>query len=105
VARVAPALVPDARDLLSAFSYLAIDEEVVEAAMHEPGRALRSLDAIHLAPRASSPRILMAWLLTTPASLLRRVTPGCQFSPPWTEDRTMSRLRRLPGSGLFQDVG
>jgi predicted nucleic acid-binding protein len=49
VARAAPALLPDARDLLSAFSYIAIDEEVVEAAMSEPDRALRSLDAIHLA--------------------------------------------------------
>lgn len=49
VARAAPALLPDARDLLSAFSYIAIDEEVVEAAMNEPDRALRSLDAIHLA--------------------------------------------------------
>jgi predicted nucleic acid-binding protein len=49
VARAAPALLPDARDLLSAFSYIAIDDEVVEAAMNEPDRALRSLDAIHLA--------------------------------------------------------
>ena len=49
VARAAPALLPDARDLLSAFSYIAIDDEVVEAAMDEPDRALRSLDAIHLA--------------------------------------------------------
>ena len=49
VARVVPALLPDARDLLSAFSYLAIDDEIVEAAMTEPDRALRSLDAIHLA--------------------------------------------------------
>lgn len=49
VARVAPALLPDARDLLSAFTYIAMDEEVVEAAMSEPDRALRSLDAVHLA--------------------------------------------------------
>jgi len=49
VARVAPALLPDARDLLSAFSYIAVDDEVVDAAMNEPDRALRSLDAIHLA--------------------------------------------------------
>jgi hypothetical protein len=49
VARVAPALLPDARDLLSAFSYIAIDDEIVEAAMDEPDRALRSLHAIHLA--------------------------------------------------------
>ncbi|MGH3069952.1 MAG: type II toxin-antitoxin system VapC family toxin [Streptosporangiaceae bacterium] len=49
VARGAPALLPDARDLLSAFSYIAIDDEIVEAAMNEPDRALRSLDAIHLA--------------------------------------------------------
>jgi predicted nucleic acid-binding protein len=49
VARAAPALLPDARDLLSAFSYIAIDDEIVEAAMDEPDRGLRSLDAIHLA--------------------------------------------------------
>lgn len=49
VARAVPALLPDARDLLSAFSCIAIDDEIVEAAMDEPDRALRSLDAIHLA--------------------------------------------------------
>jgi uncharacterized protein len=49
VARAVPALLPDARDLLSAFSYIATDDEIVEAAMGEPDRALRSLDAIHLA--------------------------------------------------------
>lgn len=49
VARAAPALLPDARDLLSAFSYIAIDDDVVEGAMNEPDRGLRSLDAIHLA--------------------------------------------------------
>jgi predicted nucleic acid-binding protein len=49
VARAAPALLPDARDLLSAFSYIAIDDEIVEAAMDEPDRGIRSLDAIHLA--------------------------------------------------------
>jgi predicted nucleic acid-binding protein len=32
-----------------AFSCIAIDDEVVEAAMNEPDRSLRSLDAIHLA--------------------------------------------------------
>jgi uncharacterized protein len=49
VARAMPALLPDARDLLTAFSYLAIDDDIVEAAMNEPDRRLRSLDAIHLA--------------------------------------------------------
>lgn len=49
VARVKPVLLPDARDLLLAFSYIAIDDEIVEAAMNEPDRTLRSLDAIHLA--------------------------------------------------------
>ncbi len=46
--RAAPVLLPDAWDLLSAFSYIAIDDEIVEAAMDEPGRALRSPGAIHL---------------------------------------------------------
>lgn len=49
VHRAAPMLLPDARDLLTAFDYVAIDEDIVEAAMVEPDRALRSLDAIHLA--------------------------------------------------------
>ncbi len=35
--------------LLAAFSYVSIDDEVVEAAMNEPDRMLRSRDAIHLA--------------------------------------------------------
>ncbi len=49
VARVRPALLPDARDLLLAFSTIAIDDEIVEGAMNEPDRGLRSLDDIHLA--------------------------------------------------------
>jgi predicted nucleic acid-binding protein len=49
VARARPVLLPDARDLLLAFSYIAIDDEIVEGAMNEPDRSLRSLDAIHLA--------------------------------------------------------
>jgi predicted nucleic acid-binding protein len=49
VARVRPALLPDARDLLLAFSYIAIDEDIVDGAVSEPDRGLRSLDAIHLA--------------------------------------------------------
>jgi predicted nucleic acid-binding protein len=44
-----PTLLPDARDLLLAFSFVAIDDDVVEAAMNESDRGLRSLDAIHLA--------------------------------------------------------
>ena len=49
VTRTRPGLLPDARDLLTAFSYIAIDDDIVEAAMNEPDRGLRSLDAIHLA--------------------------------------------------------
>jgi uncharacterized protein len=49
VNRALPALLPEARDLLLAFSYIAIDDEVVEGAMNEPDRGLPSLDAIHLA--------------------------------------------------------
>jgi predicted nucleic acid-binding protein len=49
VTRAVPALLPDARDLLLAFSFVAIDDEIVEGAMNEPDRGLRSLDAIHLA--------------------------------------------------------
>ena len=49
VARAMPALLPAARDLLIAFSTIAIDDDIVEGAMNEPDRTLRSLDAIHLA--------------------------------------------------------
>ena len=49
VMRAMPALLPDARDLLLAFSSIAIDDDIVEGAMNEPDRSLRSLDAIHLA--------------------------------------------------------
>ncbi len=49
VTRALPALLPDARDLLPAFSFIAIDDDIVEAAMNEPDRGLRSRDAIHLA--------------------------------------------------------
>jgi predicted nucleic acid-binding protein len=49
VTRALPALLPDARDLLLAFSFVAIDDDIAEGAMAEPDRGLRSLDAIHLA--------------------------------------------------------
>lgn len=49
VLRGMPALLPDASDLLLAFSYVAIDDDIVAGAMNEPDRALHSLDAIHLA--------------------------------------------------------
>ena len=48
VSRAMPAALPDARSLLLAFDYVSIDDEVVDAAMNEPDRMLRSLDAIHL---------------------------------------------------------
>jgi predicted nucleic acid-binding protein len=49
VTRALPAALPEARNLLLAFDYVAIDDEVIDAAMNEPDRMLRSLDAIHLA--------------------------------------------------------
>jgi uncharacterized protein len=49
VTRARPVLLPDARDLLLAFSFVAIDDDIVEGAMNEPDRGLRSRDAIHLA--------------------------------------------------------
>ena len=49
VSRALPTLLPDARDLLLAFSFVAIDDDIVEGAMNEPDRGLRSRDAIHLA--------------------------------------------------------
>ena len=49
VTRVQPALLPEARELLEFFSFIPINDDVVERAMIEPDRSLRSLDAIHLA--------------------------------------------------------
>jgi predicted nucleic acid-binding protein len=49
VTRVFPAVVPDARELLLAFDFVSIDDDIVDMAMNEPDRMLRSLDAIHLA--------------------------------------------------------
>jgi len=49
VRRALPAALNDARDLLLAFDYVNIDDGIVLAAMDEPDRSLRSLDAIHLA--------------------------------------------------------
>jgi predicted nucleic acid-binding protein len=49
VTRVFPAVLPEARDLLLAFDFISIDDDIVDAAMNEPDRMLRSLDAIHLA--------------------------------------------------------
>jgi len=49
VRRALPAALNDARDLLLAFDYVNIDDGIVQAAMDEPDRSLRSLDAIHLA--------------------------------------------------------
>ena len=49
VTRARPGLLPEARDLLLAFSLIAIDDDIVAGAMNEPDHGLRSLDAIHLA--------------------------------------------------------
>ena len=54
-----PALLPDARDLLLAFSTIAIDDDVVEGAMNEPDlRSVRSTRSTW-PPLASSARTLM----------------------------------------------
>lgn len=49
VARALPQIAADARELLLAFDYIAIDGDIIDGAMNEPTRTLRSLDAIHLA--------------------------------------------------------
>lgn len=49
VARAMPVALPQARDVLLAFDYIPIDDDVVDGAINEPDRMLRSLDAIHLA--------------------------------------------------------
>ena len=67
VARAMPALLPEARDLLTAFSYIAIDDEVVDAAMSEPDRRHRSSPRSISRPRASSRRNWKHWSPTTTA--------------------------------------
>lgn len=49
VRRAAPLLLSEAEELLLAFSYVAISDDIVAGAMNEPDRHLRSLDAVHLA--------------------------------------------------------
>lgn len=49
VNRIQPALLPEARELLDYFSFIPINDDVIERATLEPDRSLRSLDAIHLA--------------------------------------------------------
>lgn len=49
VTRVRPAARAAARELLDTFTYISIDDEIIESAMAEPELKLRSLDAIHLA--------------------------------------------------------
>lgn len=53
VMRALPVAAPAARELLLAFDYVSIDEQVIEAATNEPDPLLRSLDAIHLATARS----------------------------------------------------
>ena len=73
VARATPVLLPDARELLLAFSYITIDDDIVEGAMNEPDRGLRSLDAIHLATaRILAPELDA--LVTYDERLLRAAT-------------------------------
>lgn len=85
VTRAIPALLPDARELLTAFSYIAIDDDIVEAAMSEPDRGLRSLDAIHLATaRVLAPEL--DGLVTYDDRLLRAATEaGLVTVSPGTE--------------------
>lgn len=49
VTRALPVAIPDARELLLAFDFISIDDDIIDVAMNEPDRMLRSLDAIHLA--------------------------------------------------------
>lgn len=49
ISRIQPALLPQARELLDFFSSIEINDDIVDQAMIEPDRSLRSLDAIHLA--------------------------------------------------------
>ena len=49
VLRIMPALLPNARDLLRAFSFITVSDDIVDGATNEPDRMLRTLDAIHLA--------------------------------------------------------
>ena len=47
--RIQPALLPEAREVLDLFSSVDINDDIVDQAMIEPDRNLRSLAAIHLA--------------------------------------------------------
>ncbi|MGP4113473.1 type II toxin-antitoxin system VapC family toxin [Streptomyces sp. 4N509B] len=49
VTRAFPAVLPEARELLLAFEFVTIEDDIVDVVMNEPDRMLRSFDAIHLA--------------------------------------------------------
>jgi len=83
VSRAMPALLPDARDLLLAFSFVAIDDDIVEGAMNEPDRGLRSLDAIHLATARVLGEDLDA-IVSYDVRLLKAATDaGLATASPW----------------------
>jgi len=82
VARAVPALLP-----------IAIDDEIVEAAMDEPDRGIRSLDAIHLATARIVGRTSMALSAMTYASQPPRVMLG------WPSCRRRTDLARVPTGG------
>ena len=84
ISRIQPALLPDARELLDLFSYIEIDDDVVDRAMVEPDQGLRSLDAIHLATARVFGDDLTA-LVTYDERLLRAATDAGLpvASPSW----------------------
>jgi hypothetical protein len=71
---------PDARDLLPAFDFVSIDDDIVKTAMNDPDRMLRSLDAIHLATARVLEPDLTGRPRTTTGSPLRAGTPALRSS-------------------------
>ena len=65
VTRVQPALLPEARELLEFFSFIPINDDVVERAMIEPDRSLRSLTPFIWQRLASWPVTSPGWSAMT----------------------------------------
>lgn len=62
IARARPSVLPTASAVLAVFHQIPVSDAVMDAAAALPGRALRSLDAIHLAT-AESIRAVITWFV------------------------------------------
>jgi hypothetical protein len=93
VMRARPALLPEAHELLLAFSCIAIDDDVIQTAMNEPDRGLRSPGAIHLEGYGSC------------AAIVARPAVRCRGSPSRNRAAECSLQRRVGDASTVVEAG